>query len=335
MNKFLNYRDVALVPKCGVLHSRSEASTSINFLGKLYKMPVVPANMASVIDEKIARLLAHNYYFYIMHRFCDVFSFVETANKEVWPLISISVGVKKEDKDLLQKIKEHDYHVDVITIDIAHGYSILTIEMIEYIKNLLPETKIIAGNVWGDMQSIEFLQEAGVDAIKIGLSMGKSCRTFPETGFGSPMFTAAMEAGKYSRVPIIIDGGIRENGDVAKALVAFFTKHCPSCEIYPPMIMAGGVFAECLDAPGQTIIGDDGKKYKKFYGSASSENKKNTGQEIKHVEGKTILLNCNDLTYMEKMNEMMGALKSSISYAGGADLFAFMNVQWGVISSNS
>jgi GMP reductase len=335
MNKFLNYRDVALVPGLGVLRSRSEASTSINFLGKLYRMPVVPANMASVIDDKIARILAHNYYFYIMHRFCDVFSFVETANKEAWPLISISVGVKKEDIELLKKIKVHGYHVDVVTIDIAHGYSILIDEMIEYIKNLLPNTKIVAGNIWGNAESIQFLQAAGVDAIKIGLSMGKSCRTFPETGFGSPMFSAAMEAGKYSSVPVIIDGGVRENGDVAKAMVAFLSSKRPSTEMYYPMIMTGGVFAECLDAPGETIVDEDGKKYKKFYGSASSENKKNTGQEIKHVEGKTILLNCNNLTCVEKMKEMMGALQSSISYAGGGDLSAFMNVDWGIISSNS
>jgi GMP reductase len=359
MNKLLNYRDIALIPRMSMLHSRDEASTSINFLNRLYKMPIVPANMAAVIDNNVAKWLAHNNYFYIMHRFCDVFSFVEIANNEAWPLISISVGVKTNDKELIKKIKESELHVDVITIDIAHGYSILTAEMVSFIKKTLPKVKVIAGNVWGDANSISYLESLGVDAIKIGLSMGKSCRTFPETGFGSPMFSAAFEAGKCANVPVIIDGGVRENGDVAKALVAFLTgqTYCeedqiksslqdyfingpelnsgidiPDDSIKLPMIMVGGMLAECLDAPGENIERDDGKLFKKFYGSASAENKKNTCQEVKHVEGQTILLPCNNLTYEQKYREMKGALQSSISYAGGANLYAFKSVKWGTVS---
>lgn len=340
MKKFINYREVALIPRLSNLHSRDEASTSLNFLGRVYKMPIVPANMVSVINEDVADWLAHNEYFYIMHRFCDVLSFVTNANKNNWPLISISVGVKNTERDLILQIKQNNLRVDVITIDIAHGYSILTANMIKFIKKNLPDTKIIAGNVWGDYDSILYLESLEVDAIKIGLSCGRSCTTFTQTGFGSPMFSAALEAGEFATVPVIIDGGVRENADVTKAIVAFLSAQSirnkesflPINKPNIPMIMIGSMMAACIDSPAEAQTNVDKSISKKFYGSASEENKKNTGQAVKNVEGQTVWIECNYLTYAQKYNQMKGALQSSISYAGGVDLTELKDVKWGIIT---
>ena len=154
----LSYRDVYLVPRHSILKSRSEADISVEFLGRKFQSVWIPANMSSVINENIAHWLSENDYPYIMHRFGDNRAFIERANRENWKLISISVGVKDTDRELLQWVVENKLRVDWITIDIAHGDSILMEEMIGFIKGLKFEggygwdidsytPKIIAGNV--------------------------------------------------------------------------------------------------------------------------------------------------------------------------------------------
>lgn len=336
MNQALHYDKVTLIPnKCNV-NSRSECDTTIDFCGYSFDVPIVPANMCAVIDEKIAKSLAYNNQFYIYHRFGNTRAFISKANFERWPLVSISIGTKPVDTELINWLAIAKYLVDFITIDIAHGYSDSVANMITHIKNTLPNVKVIAGNVWGDKKSIEFLQNAGADAIKVGLSCGAGCSTYNETGFGSPMFSAALESGRLASVPVILDGGVRHNADIAKAIVAFLSGQKQHTYgggavwnkyLNVPMIMAGSIFAACKDAPGEDVI-INGKVWKNYYGSASAESKKKTGQEVKHVEGKSIVLEGNGLTYAEKYEQIKGAIQSQISYAGGTDLTALKDVKW-------
>jgi GMP reductase len=368
----LHYKNITLTPNKCIATSRSlDCDTSIDFCGFKFKAPIVPANMASVINEDIAKWLAFNNFFYIYHRFGDTAKFIQRARAEAWPLVSISVGVQEKDRLLIEDICQSKCRVHFITIDIAHGFADSVAEMIGFIKSLLPDTKVIAGNVWGDENSIEFLQDAGADAIKVGLSCGAGCSTYNETGFGSPMFSAAQEAGKHARVPIILDGGVRENADIAKALVGFLGWQ-EETWTYPnnipvvyrpkvPMVMAGSIFAACINSPGETVeefvqigwkekelrknseLGSYSygyeivpnlvkKKYKVYYGSASEQSKISTKQEVKNIEGKTVKLECNGLTYEQKYQQIIGAIQSQISYAGGKNLLALKDVRYRTIN---
>lgn len=328
------YSDVYLTPNYSTLDSRSEADTSVKFLDRVYKLPVVPANMESVINEDLCKWMAFNGYFYIMHRFGDTRKFIQRARAEVWPLVSISVGVKPIDYDLIKDIADTKCRVDVITIDIAHGHSVLMKEMISHIKVNLPGTKIIAGNICTPEAIID-LVKWGADAVKVGIAGGHACSTKNMTGFHIPMFTCVKDCAevinntkdmsdevwtKLHNTPIIADGGIRENGDITKALVAG-----------ADMVMAGGIFAACKDAPGENIFGteydpvdDFATKvitHKRYHGSASAKQK----GEKKHVEGFELEIPCNGLNYWEKLQEIKESLQSSISYAGGTDI---SQLQW-------
>ena len=87
--------------------------------------------MKSVISADQCRWLSANDYFYIMHRFnVDVVKFVDQANRDNWNTISISVGVKRADIELIKKFKSWGSRIDFITVDIAHGYSELMKEML-------------------------------------------------------------------------------------------------------------------------------------------------------------------------------------------------------------
>ena len=324
--RYYGYDEICLLPNQCIVNSRSRCSTTVVFGGIEFNLPVVPANMQCVINSDIAEYLSSNYYFYIMHRFndVDIFDFVLRANTDKWRVISISVGVNANDKKTISRIAKARLRVDFITIDIAHGDAVSANGMISHIRtqfsaqfNRVPF--IIAGNV-ATPSAVENLQKAGADAIKVGISCGKACSTFSQTGFGTPMFTTIMKCAADAKIPIIADGGIRNNGDIAKALVAGAT-----------MVMAGSIFAACVDAPGENIYVDRILIAKKYYGSASAENKGNDSYE----EGKVVEIPViNGMTYAKKLKKVGESLRSSISYAGGSDLSAFLSVAWAIKSGS-
>ncbi len=307
MSKTLYYKDVYLVPKYSFLNSRSDADTSIVLGINKFKLPVVPSNMKSVIDEKWCKWLSENEYFYVMHRFDDInLKFVETANKENWRTVSISIGVNKESQEEIIKCKSQNLRIDYFTIDVAHGHSLKVMEMIKFVKNLYPDSFLIVGNT-ATAEATSEIESWGADATKCCIGSGMACSTKLKTGFHVPPFSCVLECSSVAKKPIIADGGVEHYGDIAKGLVAGAT-----------MVMCGGIFASCVDSPAPHI---NGKKI--YFGNASERAK---GQN-KHVEGFELNLNP-DITLEEKLKEIKEALQSSISYAGGKDLSCFTCVDY-------
>ena len=92
-----DYDNILLLPRKCRVESRSECDTSVEFGGRRFKLPVVPANMKTVIDERIAEFLAAHGYFYVMHRFdLDTVAFARRM-REQGLFVSISSGVKAPD----------------------------------------------------------------------------------------------------------------------------------------------------------------------------------------------------------------------------------------------
>ena len=317
--KIFDYEDIQLIPNKCIVESRSECDTSV-VLGKHeFKMPVVPANMQTIMDETIAEWLAENGYFYIMHRFEEDqrMPFIKKmAEKNL--ISSISVGVKAYEYDFVKTLATENLVPDYVTIDIAHGHSNAVIKMIQHIKEYLPETFVIAGNV-GTPEAVRELENAGADATKVGIGPGKVCITKIKTGFGTGgwQLAALRRCSKAARKPLIADGGIRTHGDIAK-----------SVRFGASMVMIGSLFAGHEESPGETII-EDGVKYKEYFGSASEYQK----GEKKNVEGTKILLPYKG-PLADTLNEMQQDLQSAISYAGGNDLEAIRKVDY-VIVKNS
>ena len=335
---YYSYSEVFLKPRYSEFHSRSEADTSITFGNQTFKLPVVPANMECTMNVDKAKYMSENDYFYIMHRFnkdktapanTDNKKLIEVANNENWKTISISLGVKDEDEELIEHCISNKLRIDYLTLDIAHAHSVRMKEMLEFLHSVYKRGAyerpfIIAGNV-ASAGAVVDLENWGADATKVGIAQGDACTTYGQTGFGAPMFSCIQECADIATKPIIADGGIRTNGDFAKALVA--GGH---------MVMAGSIFAACIDSPAETVyreiitneLSNRGagkiivKPYKTYYGSASAKNK---GANV-HVEGRVVELECNKMTYAEKLHEITESLQSSISYAGGD----FSEVEYGI-----
>ncbi|MCO4348273.1 GMP reductase [Staphylococcus agnetis] len=317
--KIFDYEDIQLIPNKSIVKSRSEIDTSIQFGPKRFKLPVVPANMQTVMNETLAEWFAENDYFYIMHRFDEAarLPFVKKM-KDKGLFASISVGVKEGEFKFIESLKEADLSPEYITIDIAHGHSDQVIEMIQHIKKLLPEVFVIAGNV-GTPEGVRELENAGADATKVGIGPGRVCITKIKTGFGTGgwQLAAVNHCSKAARKPIIADGGIRTHGDIAK-----------SVRFGASMVMIGSLFAAHDESPGETVE-VDGKKYKEYFGSASEYQK----GERKNVEGKKMFVEHKG-SLKDTLTEMQEDLQSSISYAGGKDIGALGKVDY-VIVRNS
>lgn len=317
--KVFDYEDVQLIPNKCIVNSRSECDTTVTLGKHSFKMPVVPANMQTIIDETIAETLAENGYFYIMHRFDEEarVPFIKKMQKKGL-ITSISVGVKEGEYAFVETLAREGLVPDYVTIDIAHGHSNAVINMIQHLKKSLPETFVIAGNV-GTPESVRELENAGADATKVGIGPGKVCITKIKTGFGTGgwQLAALRWCAKAARKPIIADGGIRTHGDIAK-----------SVRFGATMVMIGSLFAGHEESPGETKV-EDGVVYKEYFGSASEFQK----GEKKNVEGKKIWLRHKG-KLADTLVEMQQDLQSSISYAGGRDLEAIRKVDY-VIVKNS
>ena len=331
MQKMFSYNQIVLSPSYSEIKSRKNLETSVDFLGYQFKSVAIPANMVCTIDVDAAKKLDDQGYFYILHRFYDyeeIYKFVRD-NQDKMNVISISIGVQQEDKDLVLRFVREQVHVTFITIDVAHGHHILMKEMLTFLEDAYEDTirppRFIAGNI-GTTEAVNDLVSWGADAVKVGIAMGKACTTYNCTGVGTPMFTTVQQcANSYKlirAVPVIADGQIREVGDVCKALVAGAN-----------MVMIGSEFAKCSDSPSKTIeVLEDPtsgiySKHKEFFGSASKFNK---GKDT-YVEGQKVLLPMREETYIEYLTRINEGVSSCMSYAGVDYINNLKTMNWSEI----
>jgi len=314
-----DYENVLLLPRRCAVRSRTECDPSVEFGGRRFNIPVVPANMRTVVDDSICEMLAASGHFYIQHRFdLDAVAFARKM-REKKLFVSISVGVQEHDKQLVDELAKQKLGADYITIDIAHGHADSVRDMIRHIKSKLPDTFVIGGNV-GTPDGVMDLERWGADATKVGIGPGKVCITRMKTGFGTGgwQLSALKWCARVANKPIIADGGIREHGDVAK-----------SVRFGASMVMVGSLFAGHEESPGKTVE-QDGVRYKEYFGSASEHNK----EQRSFIEGKRILEPIKG-ELGDTLREMKEDMQSAISYAGGTVLDDVKRVNYVILGHDN
>ncbi len=317
--EIFDYDNILLLPRKCRVDSRSECDASVELGGRSFRIPVVPANMKTVVDEATCLWLAQHGYFYVMHRFdLDNVRFVRSM-RESNAFASISLGVKQADYDTVDRLAAEGLLPEYVTIDIAHGHADSVKNMIAYLKDKMPATFVIAGNV-GTPEAVIDLENWGADATKVGIGPGKVCITKLKTGFGTGgwQLSALKWCARVATKPIIADGGIRDHGDIAKSI-----------RFGASMVMIGSLFAGHEESPGKTVE-VDGKLFKEYYGSASDFNK----GEYRHVEGKRILEPVKG-RLADTLVEMEQDVQSSISYAGGRKLMDIRKVNYVILGGDN
>ena len=231
-------------------------------------------------------------------------------------LVGAAVGVKGDYLERTEALL--DAGADVMVVDIAHGHSDNAINCVHLIKKAFKDCELIAGNI-ATGQGTEDLIRAGVDAVKVGVGSGSICITRVITGSGVPQLTAILDSLKIPKeydIPVISDGGIRNSGDLTKALAAGSSS-----------VMVGSLLGGTDESPGKTLV-KNGKKYKIYRGMASfyaslGRKYREEGQQIIESEdlndyvpeGVEAMVSYNG-SGVEIIRQLVGGLRSGLSYCG-------------------
>ena len=213
-----------------------------------------------------------------------------------------------------------DAGVDAVAVSFAHAHTAGVGEAVRLVREAFPDLTIIAGNVTS-AEGVEFLADAGANAIKVGQGPGSICTTRIVAGVGIPQLTAlhvASTAAKQKGVSILADGGITRSGDIVKALTL------------ADAVICGGLLAGCREAPGK-IMEINGKLYKQYRGMGSLEAMK-AGSAARYghdtrsqrfqkaaAEGIEALKEVSG-SLEEILRQLLGGIQSGMGYLGAANL---------------
>lgn len=206
---------------------------------------------------------------------------------------------------------------DVLVVDTAHGHSQSVLDAVTRIREQYPRVQLIAGNVSTAAATIALI-ERGVDAVKVGQGAGSICTTRVISGSGMPQITAIADcarAAERSGIPIIADGGVKNSGDIAKALAA--GAHT---------VMLGGMLAGVDEAPGEMIL-YEGRAYKSYRGMGSISAMQQ-GSGDRYFQSGTTKLVAEGIEgrvpykgpLSDTIFQMVGGLRSGMGYVGAHDI---------------
>jgi IMP dehydrogenase len=296
MREGLSYDDVLLAPQLGVLEKRKDADIR-SWVTTLVdvEVPIISAPMPSVTEREMAnRMLAAGAQA-VIHRFQSVEDRIKQwdASSLILNRPFVAIGLKEG----IEAVKQLSVAgIDRFCLDVAHGHHVQVGKLIEEIKDFAV-CDLIAGNV-ATPYGARFLVEAGADGIKVGIGPGAACRTREVTGFGVPQLSAIMNVKQELDhcgyvTPIIADGGIKNSGDIVKALAAGADS-----------VMLGSLLAGSDEAPKPGV----------YFGNASS--RVNGHRAPEGVEGVVPLTG----PVENIIKELAWGIRSGISYGGARNI---------------
>lgn len=316
----LDFKDVLIRPKRSTLKSRQDVDITREYTfkwsGRTYKgVPIVAANMDGVGTCSMAESFIQNEtgMSVALHKHYSLDRLVEFFDKNGAESVWYSIGMVKDDHAKLEEfIKQRPDAIEKICVDVANGYSEHFVDFVKKIRDMMPDTTIMAGNVvTGEM--VEELILSGVDVVKVGIGPGSVCTTRKMTGVGYPQLSAIIECADAAHGLgglICADGGCTVPGDLAKAFGAG-----------ADFIMLGGMLAG-HDQSEQEVVEEDGQKFLQFYGmSSDTAMKKHKGgvAEYRASEGKTVKIPYRgDIS--GALQGILGGIRSACTYVGATRL---------------
>lgn len=315
MNRFLTtlaYDDVLLVPQYSDIRSRSEINLSTN-LGKgvALSMPIISSPMDTISEAGMAVAMDKAGGCAILHRYNTL---EEQGNMLIKALtcapdatIGVAVGVTG---DFVERaINSKSIGARFICVDVAHGHHILMKEALHTLrKELGDDYHIMAGNV-ATLAGINDLSDWGADSARANIGGGAICSTRREAGAGMPGLQTLLECSKTDRdIAIIADGGIKNSGDIVKALAAG-----------ADVVMCGSLIAGTIETPGDTFRDPDGFVWKNYRGMASKEAQNRWKGNYSSLEGVSARVPARG-NVSEVLVDVERGIRSGFSYTGARNI---------------
>jgi GMP reductase len=347
----LDFDDVLIRPKRSTLNSRSEVCIQREFKfkyspRKLLAVPVMVANMDTVGTFKMAESLTKSQAIVCLHKHYKINEYVafytdpSIVNKN---LVFYSIGTSQKDLEKLtevfNQIKKFNYPTPNICLDVANGYTEQFVKIARKIRNLYPESVIMAGNVVTPEMTEELIIHGQVDIVKVGIGSGSVCTTRLKTGVGYPQLSAVMECTDAAHGlggHVCSDGGCKVVGDICKAfgansdfvmLGSIFagTDECEGEWKYEYLVEAGSSgpgFWQSIDPENNNV---KRKTSLQYYGMSSSEamDKHHNGvADYRTAEGKCVTVPYKGMAE-EIIQDIYGGIRSACTYIGASKIKDF------------
>lgn len=310
MNEALSYDDVLLVPKYSEIESRSQVSLSSSLDKNLqFETPIIASPMDTVSGYEMAKKLSQLGGVAIIHRYNTIeeqASIVRKIKNE-GERVGAAIGTTGDFMERAAAL--YKAGVDFLCIDVAHGHHLLVYKAIKQIRETYSAMHIMAGNV-ATAEAFEALQAWGADSIRVGIGGGSICSTRIQTGHGVPNLSAIMECAKVAKTSALIaDGGIKNAGDIVKALAAG-----------ADFVMLGSLLAGTDEAPGDVVESlVHATRFKSYRGMASREAQEEWRGKSSAPEGISTMIPCKG-PVANIFNDLVGNIKSGLSYSGAVNI---------------
>lgn len=317
--KSYTFDDVLLRPNYSSVDRKTISLKSEAAKEVYLKIPFISSPMDTITEEKMAVEMAGLGGLGIIHRNLSLEKQIAEILKVKKLNLAVSAVVGPYDIEWAKKLYQKT-GLRILTVDNAHAHTQAMLKAVRYYKNIFKT--VIVGNI-ATREAAADLIRAGADALKVGIGSGSICTTRITTGIGVPQLSAIAEVADVAirhKIPVIADGGIRNGGDIAKALA-----------VGANAVILGNILAGTSKAPGN-IVSLNGRKYKKYRGMGSLSAMK-IGSKSRYNQS---FLNVDDLVPegieglapykgdTEKvLNQLTNYLKSTFFYCGAETLKDF------------
>lgn len=308
-NLALSYDDVLLKPMYSDIRSRKEINISTNLeKGLELQLPIFSSPMDTISESAMASTMNKHGASAIIHRYNTIKEQVSHIEKIQHPkLVGAAIGVSADYLERASAAAEAG--AAFVCIDVAHGHHIMMKEALYEIRKLFGDDyHIMAGNV-ATLEGVNDLADWGADSVRCNIGGGSICSTRIQTGHGLPGLQTIIECARTDRnVKIIADGGIRNSGDMVKALAAG-----------ADALMIGSLLAGTTETPGEINLGPDGSRWKTYRGMASKEAQINWKGKYSSFEGISSRVPHRG-TAADILSDLERGIRSGFSYTGARNL---------------
>jgi IMP dehydrogenase len=306
----LTYDDLLIVPQFSDIESRKEVSIG-NWLdeerGLWFNLPLIASPMDTVCEDQMAITIGKMGGLGIVHRYntierqCEI---AEAVSQEIYShKFGCAIGVTGDFLERAEALVEGG--IKILCLDVAHGDHILMKKALITLREKLGNgPHLMAGNV-ATLEGVDHLADWGANSIRVGIGGGSICSTRIQTGHGVHSLDSVMECARtFRNVAIIADGGIKNSGDIVKALA-----------VGSDFAMLGSVLAGSSDTPGQIVISQDGKQHKVYRGMASKDAQMDWRGKTSSLEGISATIPYKGST-SEIIDQLENGIRSGLSYSG-------------------
>ena len=304
----VTYSDVLLVPQYSDIKSRAEVKLTSNLSENEFRLPIIASPMDTISEKNMAVAMADEGGLAIIHRYNTIKEQVNIVESSKASLVNpdspVAAAIGTSGDYLERACALYEAGVRILCVDVAHGHHIL-------MKNALRELRatfgdkvhIMAGNI-ATLEGYNDLVDWGADSVRCNIGGGSICSTRIQTGHGVPGLHTIIDCARSDRnAPIIADGGIRNSGDIVKALAAG-----------ADFVMLGSLLSGTDETPGDIINTREGK-FKAYRGMASKDAQVEWRGRTASLEGIATTVPCKG-PVADILLELDRGIRSGLSYSG-------------------